>query len=377
MGDQSWAKNLDSLEGVECFPGNGSNELKSIWPGLGLATGLAVIANYLSKAPIWPFTNVAGTHPFDAILIAVLMGVILGNTFSLSEFWEAGVNFATKTLLPISIILLGARLDLFDLVIIGTKGLLLGFLVVGLTMVLFWVMARWWKFSAAEAILLGVGTAICGGSAIIAVAPVIRAKKAVVAVSVTTVTLIGLVAMFSLPAIAAIMGIEAEEFGLWTGMVIHQTPQVLAAGFMHSDEAGEIATVAKLVRVCLLAPVVIGVGLIWVKLQGNEMAANSKRWWCYVPPFVVGFLGMVLLRTMGLLPDLDVVWDTSRIFPPIALKVSLQNLFSISATFLLVVATVGIGLGTRLSAFRNSNLRAAGAAAIVSVVLSIVVFLAI
>lgn len=376
MNDLSWAEYLDSIEGVEPAKQGGIEDgKKTIWQGLSVAVGLAVIATFLSKAPVWPFTNAAGAHPLDAILIVAILGILLGNVLQLDKSCRAGVVFATRKLLPFSVVLLGARLDFFDLLAVGAKGLLLGCLVVGLALLLFWGMARWWKFRAAEALLLGVGTAICGGSAIVAVAPVIKAKQADVAVSVATVTLIGLVAMFLLPIIGALLQMDAEAFGMWVGLVIHQTPQVVAAGFAYGPEAGETATVVKLARVCLLAPVIVVVGVMWGKLRGSGEVGVSKPWWRHVPLFILGFVGMALLRTLGFLPDVDFTWEASRIVPSWSLSLSVKTVLSATAAFLLVVAMAGVGMETRLGMFRISSLRAGAAATVAFLVLSFTVLL--
>ncbi len=375
--DLSWAEYLDSFEGVDTVKQSAQIETasSSIWPGLGIAMGLATMASWLSKAPIWPFTNAAGAHPLDAILIAAVMGMLLGNGLSLGRTYKEGITFVSRKLLPFSVVLLGARLDFFELLAVGSRSLVLGCLVVGLTLVFFLVLARWWKFTSIEALLLGIGTAICGGSAIVAVAPVIKAKQAEVAVSVATVTLIGLVAMFLLPIVGVFLGMDARAFGLWVGLVIHQTPQVVAAGFAYGPEAGEVATVVKLARVCLLAPVIVGVSLVWGKWGSGREIGVSKPWWRHIPLFVLGFVGMALLRTVGFLPDIDLSWDQSNVISSTVFSMSLPTVLSKTATFLLVIAMAGVGLETRLAAFRVSSLRACAAAALVFLFLASIVLL--
>lgn len=378
MSDHSWARYLDSMEGIDLTE-RGDREsaggTAAIGWGLALAVAVAVLARLVSRAPVWPFTNAAGAHPIDAIAIAIILAMVAANVGGLGERWRPGVSYAGRKLLPFSIMLLGARLDFVEMLGVGGRGLLLGILVVAATFGLFAGLARWWKFSSVEALLLAVGTAICGGTAIVAVATVVKARQAEIAVSVATVTLVGLVAMFVLPVLGMLLAMDAESFGFWVGLVIHQTPQVVAAGFAFDAEAGQVATVVKLARVCLLAPVMVGVGLLWPRWGGGVAVPAARPWWKHIPWFVFGFAGMALLRTLGMLPDVDLAWNTSRVFPPLVLEISLQRLLSGTAAFLLVVAMAGVGLETRLADFRRSSLRAAGAAALTFVVLAALVFM--
>ncbi len=112
---------------------------------------------------------------------------------------------------------------------------------------------------------LGIGTAICGGTAIVAAAPVIEAEEAEVVFGVATVTLLGLIGMFLLPVLGHWLALSDKAFGIWAGLAIHQLPQVVAAGFAYSPGAGEQATVVKLARICLLAPIVFIVGFIYAR----------------------------------------------------------------------------------------------------------------
>ena len=157
-------------------------------------------------------------------------------------------------------------------------------------------------------LLLGVGTAICGGTAIVATAPVLEAEEKDVVFSVATVTLLGLIAMFVLPVLAHSLHMSDKAFGYWAGLSIHQTPQVIAAGFSYSPEAGGTATTVKLARVCLsLAPVVFIVGLLHARGEARDNGLATKKKINYLqmfPMFVFGFLAFALARTLGWLPTL-------------------------------------------------------------------------
>ena len=184
--------------------------------------------------------------------------------------------------------------------------------VVALSLLL--VLARWLKLPAKLGMLLGVGTAICGGTAIVAAAPVIEAEDKDVAFSVATVTLLGLLGMFLLPALGHVLDLSSRQFGVWAGLAIHQTPQVVAAGYAYSPSnaeyspvAGDTATIVKMARVCLLAPVVFCLGLWHARHKARQNGGTGVRKINYTklfPVFVLGFVAMALLNTLGWLPDL-------------------------------------------------------------------------
>jgi uncharacterized integral membrane protein (TIGR00698 family) len=169
------------------------------------------------------------------------------------------------------------------------------------------LLTRLLKLPGKLGVLLGVGTAICGGTAIVATAPVIEAEEKDVVFSVATVTLLGLIAMFTLPVIGHLMDLSSKAFGIWAGLAIHQTPQVIAAGFSYSPEAGGTATIVKLARVCLLAPVVFIIGVVYARQKLKETGVSERKrinYFHLFPMFVIGFLAVALVNTVGLLPKL-------------------------------------------------------------------------
>ena len=344
---------------------------KRFGPGLVLAAGLAVTATALSRTPIWPFTTGSGRHLFDPTMLAIVLGLLIGNLVPLGAAWRDGLSFSIKKVLPVGVILLGARLDFFDLLAVGTAGLLLSCLQVVAALLLFLVLIRWWRLPLREGVLLGVGTAICGGTAIVAIAPLVRAKENEIALAVSTVTLIGLVAMFVLPAVASLTHMDARVFGIWTGLTIHQTPQVVAAGFAHSLEAGQTATIIKLARVCLLAPVVLLVGVWWRRVDAQPVS-HPVPWWRFFPRFVLGFVGLALLRTLGLLPDINLQWAASRLLPAVTVPVPLAEVLTWLSAFLLAMAMAGVGLESRLAAMPRSSLRSFLAAMLATVCLALI-----
>ena len=148
------------------------------------------------------------------------------------------------------------------------------------------------------ATLIGIGTAICGSTAIVAASPAIDARDEEVTFSVATITIFGVLAIFLYPLLGKMMVLTDLQFGTWSGVAVHETAQVVAAGFSFSDPAGQIATVVKLTRTVLLAPIVLILGILYSRNQRGQ-SVSKVNYFKIFPWFVVGFIAMAGLRTMG------------------------------------------------------------------------------
>ncbi len=288
-------------------------------------------------------------------MVAIVLGMIAANVLPLPRLLQPGLKFTTKKLLPLAIILLGARLNFHDLISVGAQAMAMsvGTIVLGVGLFVLFIERGW--VPRKLGLLLGVGTAICGGTAIIAAAPVIDADEKDVTFSIATVTLCGLAAMFLFPLAAQLMHLSDRAFGIWAGLSIQQTPQVIAAGFAYSQPAGETATIVKLARVCLLAPVLLLVG--WQTARDGHNAGRRVQVLQVFPTFVLGFLAMALLHTASLLPDLTVRLSSSAALGAGSHDVSLVHLCEGVSKFLLVAAMAAVGLETRFSALRKTGFR--------------------
>jgi uncharacterized integral membrane protein (TIGR00698 family) len=371
--DYSWAEYLDYMEGggsdvvslpPKPAPAAETKKDQPLW-GVLLAVGLTLLALLASTLPFWPFTmTVQGraTHPLEPVMLAIILGMLVSNSWALPRPLHAGIKFSVKKLLPLGIVLLGARLDFAVMQRVGLVGLSLSVLETLVALGLLAVFVRVLKLPGKLGTLLGVGTAICGGTAIVATAPVIEAEDKDVVVSVATVTLLGLVAMFALPVIGHLLELNAKAFGVWAGLSIHQTPQVIAAGFAYSDEAGETATIVKLARVCLLAPVVFVIGVVYArrKLQetGLSPAAREKKinYRHLFPTFVVGFLAMALLKTFGLIPDMT-FHGGKGILRAGEHSLRLGVMAEQVSKFCIVISMAAVGLETRFAAMKQTGLK--------------------
>ena len=385
--DYSWAEYLDYMEGggsdvltlpatAKPAPAPVTKKIEQpVW-GVLAAIGVTVLAFLLSALPFRPFTVAGGRHPIEPVMLAIVLGMLLSNAWTLPRILQPGIKFSVKKLLPLGIVLLGARLNFLDLVKVGFEGLILSLLETLVALVLLLLLTRLLNLPPKLGTLLGVGTAICGGTAIVATAPVIEAEEKDVVFGVATVTLLGLIAMFALPLIGQLLHLSSKAFGVWAGLAIHQTPQVVAAGFAYSPEAGQTATIVKLARVCLLAPVVFIIGLVYArqKLRSTgEVQRKQMNYFHLFPMFVLGFLAMALLKTLGLLPDL-----TAHIPEEGAVKAGDYN-FSLAgfaeqiSKICITISMAGVGLETKFASMRQTGLKPFGASFVAVVVLAILI----
>jgi uncharacterized integral membrane protein (TIGR00698 family) len=300
-----------------------------IGPGLAIAVGIALISRFLAQ---WLPPTIS------EVLLAVFLGMIAANVVGLPRTTAPGITFAVQRILRLGIILLGARLSLGAVLDIGlgALGLVIVCMIVALSVAL--LAGRVAKLPSRLALLIGVGTAVCGNSAIIATAPVIQAEEREVSFAVATITLFGTLAVFLYPLIGHALGLSDRSFGLWSGVAVNDTSQVVAASAAFSTTARDVATVVKLVRNGLMAPLIVLIAWWWERRAVVATGAVSRGIRKAVPLFVLGFLTFVVLRTADLIDA------------PLAARIDAV------ATFSILVALSGVGLGTRVAQMRSMGL---------------------
>lgn len=331
-------------------------------PGLALTFALAVAAYLLHQAPVAPFSiGEPARHPIDAMLIAIVLGMVVRNTVGLSPRFAAGVKYSVVAIMPLGIVLMGAKLDFFDVVRTSGTALLISVICVGAALALTIALCRRVKIDQKLGILIALGTAICGGTAIAVAAPVIEADENETAFAIATVTLCGMIAVFVLPVLGHWLDMTQPEFGVWAGTSVHATPQVVATGFAYGPIAGDIATIVKLVRVLLLAPVVIGLGVWYGREKRRRQVAHVAKVASITtlfPPFILGFVLLALANTLQLLPDFTLHLRESFLWEQQELRVILAKAVTWLSGFLLTIAMAGVGLGVNLRALRQVGLSA-------------------
>jgi uncharacterized integral membrane protein (TIGR00698 family) len=374
----AWAEYLGCMEGApdDVVSLTQTRPKESVAWGIIICLLLTGIAMWLNELPVWPFTIQGGRHPLEPVMMSIVLGMILSNVWTLPKWCLPGVKFSVKKLLPLGIILLGARLNFSEIMQLGFVGIAMSCFEILLALALMLFFIRWLRLSGKLGTLLGIGTAICGGTAIVAAAPVIEAEESDVVFGVATVTLLGLIGMFLMPVLGHFMALTERAFGVWAGLAIHQTPQVVAAGFAYGEQAGETATIVKMSRVCLLAPVVFVAGLVYARKKAQKHQNGDRKrinYFSLFPKFVLGFLALALLRTLGWLPDFTVHLTQARMFGQVNHDFSMAAVSQMGANFFIVMSMAGVGLETKFSAMKQTGLRPFFAAAVSAVIIATVV----
>lgn len=277
-----------------------TQSLRALPPWLRLSGGFAFCAVIAAIALVLG----ARLPLIGASIFAIVIGVVLTNTLSGPlQLSALRIGDVSKLALRGGIIVLGASLDLGEIVGTGMSSLplLIITVVAGLMCALWLGRAQGldWRMRC----LIGMGTTICGASAIAALAPVIRAKAEEIAYAVTVVFLFNMLAVFIFPPLGHMMGLTDTGFGIWAGTAVNDTSAVVAAGFSYSPEAGTTATIVKLTRTTLIIPLVIGFGLALpffeTRRHGDGEVSLARRVYNAFPMFILLFLAASLLNTLG------------------------------------------------------------------------------
>lgn len=328
--------------------------------GLLLATAIAAAAVWVSTLPFAPFT-IDDRHPVDTILVAIAIGIAIRNLAPLPDWFRPGVRYAVKKVLPFAIVLMGAKLDFFDVLRVSGDALVVNLLCVTTALGFTVWLCRYFGVSRRLGLLIGVGTAICGGTAIAVTAPVVEAEDNETAFAITTITLFGLLSIIAFPLIGTALALSQSEFGVWAGTAIHATPQVMAAAFAYGSEAGDVAVIVKLVRVLLLAPVVVVIGAIYAREKRRREQAHvvpRARLTTLFPPFILGFVALAVAKSMRLLPDFTFHLQRSVLWEAGSVDMSMSQLVTGASSFLIAVSMAGVGLGVHLRGLAQIGMRA-------------------
>lgn len=286
-------------------------------PGILLAFLVAVPAWLLGKA--FP------------IIGSPVLGILFGMLLALAKrppVLEEGIKYTSKKLLQYSIILLGFDMNLFRVFQVGKDTLILmAFTLTAAFLTAYWA-GKLLGLDSNTKTLIGVGSAICGGSAIAATAPVIKASDEEVAQSISTIFLFNVFAAFLFPALGHAMGMTDHSFGLWAGTAVNDTSSVVAAGYSFSQEAGNLAVIVKLTRTLMIVPITLVLAV--VQTRKNRGESGGYRLSKIFPWFVLGFLAAAMLNTF------------------VALPAGTGTALAQIGKFVIVMAMVCIGLNTNL-----------------------------
>lgn len=308
--------------------------LDSAWNGI--IPGIVLVA--MITAVAFSARNVSGFALFSPMILAVVAGMVYSNVLGTPAHAKAGIAFSQKRLLRFAIVLLGFQLTLGQVVSIGAGGVGIVALTLGATFVFTIALGRLIGVDAKLAQLIAAGTSICGASAIVATNIVTDARDEDVTYAVASITLFGTVSMLGFPLLAPVLGLDQHAFGLWAGASIHEVAQVIGAGFQNGTQSGEIATVAKLTRVAMLAPMVIALGLM-ARRGSRDQSSDQSGTRPPMPWFVAAFVAVVALNSL------------------VAIPAEVKAAMALATTIMLTMGLAAMGLQADISQLRSRGLR--------------------
>lgn len=240
--------------------------------------------------------------PLNAVVAALILGLLTGNLFPAVQRSDAVATFMLKRVLKFAVILLGAGVHAGLLSQVNVALVAIIVVAIGLALVIARFAGRLLGLSPGASLLIGVGTAICGASAIAAVAPILKSKKEDVVFALGTIFIFNALALIVLPVIGFTVGMDAFIFGAWAGIAVHDTAAAVATGFAYSADAGETATLVKLTRTLFLIPLVV-ILAVHTSMKNFEASSTSvgRSVMATFPLFVLGFVATVTANTLGLL----------------------------------------------------------------------------
>lgn len=301
----------------------------SRWWGFLLAVAVGVTAMGLGK--LWPLIG--------GPVFAIVLGMVVRNSMGVAPVFQPGLRFSSKVLLQWSIIGLGFGLSLPQVMRTGMDSLAVTLVTLTVAFVTALLLGRALGIPSKLRTLIGVGTAICGGSAIAAVTPILKPEEHETALAISTIFIFNIVAVLIFPLAGHMMNMSDAGFGVWAGTAINDTSSVVAAGYSYSRQAGDHATIVKLTRATLIIPIcLILAGLeMWRSCQAGRDFDLMRVF----PWFIVWFMVASAMRSLGWVP---VEWLEPLRF---------------LAEFLMVLALAAIGLCSDLKVMARAGARPA------------------
>ena len=328
---------------------------RGFWVGVALAAAVSVIAT-LGSGWIGAAFPGLSRSPVSPILLAIVLGMIVSNTTAAAQAGTVGLKFCSTTILRAGIVLLGFRLSLLSAGKFTLAALPFVVAAIGAGVVVVRLLGPRLGLSRRLAGLIAAGTSICGATAIVATAPLLRARQSEVGYAISCITVFGLAAMFGYPVLSyAVFSGDPELAGLFLGASIHETAQVAGAGLMYEAQYGasaalETATVTKLVRNLGMLALIPLAGLLF---GGRDDAARpaGRATLSMIPWFVVGFAACSALRTVGDQGD-----QAFGLLDPDLWR-HIVEVLTHAAEICLLLAMAAVGLNSSFARMRDIGLR--------------------
>ncbi len=298
--------------------------MKKIIPGLVLTVLIALCAKITSSY----------IHAIGAVSVAIILGIIVGNTLKVGDKFNKGIAFSEKNLLTYAIMLMGFKLELGELSEMGTTVFLIVLPTMLVTITAGIIYGRLFGFSKSFSLLMGAGNAVCGSSAIAAVAPATDANEEEIGVSIGIVNLLGTIGIFFIPLFASLINLSEVQSSYLTGGVLQAIGQVVAAGYSISEKVGDTATLIKMLRVIMIGPIVMLVTLL------NKTSSSGTGKKKYIPNYIIGFFICSIIASI--FPNEQIVLPYLRTL----------------AKLLLMVAMAGVGMKISFKSLINHGPKA-------------------
>ena len=281
---------------------------------------------------------------FSPLIIGIILGMIYANSLRnhLPETWTPGIQYCSKRVLRLGIILYGFRLTFQQVVEVGLPGITVDCIIVAVTILGGVRVGKWLKMDRDIALLTSIGSGICGAAAVLGAEATLRTKPYKTAVAVATVVIFGTLSMFLYPIgyQTGIIDLTPEQMGIFSGSTLHEVAHAVGAGEAIGGVTASTSIIVKMIRVMLLVPVLLILGW-WAaaKMRKSPAAAEGEKGKVAVPWFAFGFLLVIGFNSLNLLPEIVVGWI---------------NQFD---TFLLTMAMAALGAETSFDKFKKAGVK--------------------
>lgn len=306
----------------------------------GLYHGILFMALFACAAFFIGQAQLMRDLSFSPLIIGIVLGMIYANSLRnhLPETWTLGIQYCSKSILRLGIILYGFRLTFQDVVAVGMAGVLVDLIIVTVTILGGVWIGRLLKMDRDIALLTSIGSGICGAAAVLGAEATLHTKPYKTAVAVATVVIFGTIAMFLYPMAyrSGILGLDATQMGIFSGSTLHEVAHAVGAGNAMGDEIAGVSIIVKMIRVMLLVPVLIILGW-WAASKVKSGSSKEGKRKVAVPWFAFGFLLVIGFNSFNLLPEAVVGWI---------------NDFD---TFLLTMAMAALGAETSFDKFKKAG----------------------
>ena len=264
--------------------------VKKYLPGILLSFGIAAVSIFLgSLLPL-----------IGSSVLAIVFGIVLNNSMKLPSAFQEGLSYSGKKLLQYSIIFLGFSMSIGRVSETGISSLRISLITILIAFLAAYLAGRFFKMNRVLTILIGFGTAICGGSAIAAASPILDADEEEIALSISTIFFFNILAVFIFPFLGHLLQMSDTFFGTWAGTAINDTSSVVAAGYTYSSSAGDLATIVKLSRALMIVPAcLIFAAYRYIQSKQSAQKTNLKQ---IFPWFIAWFVLASLVSSLGFLP---------------------------------------------------------------------------